>query len=344
MKRDKDIENRSDCILIAEIGQAHEGSLGLAHSYIDAVAEAGADAVKFQVHFAAEESTEDDVFRVNFSKQDSSRYNYWKRMEFSDNDWQGLVNHANENNITFLASAFSVRAVQLLVDLGVSSFKLASGELSNPDILKTLGSAGLTTYLSTGMSSWKEIDEVVAQLKEYELPLTIMQCTSEYPTPLSHVGINVLDELSKRYGTAVGLSDHSGLVHPGLTAIGRGAAALEVHVVFDKRMFGPDASSSLTIDDLRFLCEYRDALHVMTMNPIDKDDMAGMLDDIKKLFSRSLAPTRDLRKEEVLTADLISFKKPGTGISITELSSLIGKTLKRNVASNRLFKLEDFYE
>ena len=129
-------------LLIAEIAQAHDGSLGLAHAFIDAAATAGADAVKFQTHIAAAESTLDEPFRVRFSKQDATRYEYWQRMQFTPEQWAGLADHARERKLIFLSSAFSVDAVELLQRLKVPAWKIASGELASRTMLAAMVAAG----------------------------------------------------------------------------------------------------------------------------------------------------------------------------------------------------------
>src|SRR5215471_8334229 len=118
------------CLIVAEVAQAHDGSLGFAHAFIDAIAAAGADAVKFQTHIAAAESTPAEPWRVKFSRQDETRYDYWRRMEFTEAQWRGLKAHADERGLLFLSSPFSVEAVDLLARVGVAAWKIASGEVS----------------------------------------------------------------------------------------------------------------------------------------------------------------------------------------------------------------------
>ena len=134
----KRIGGGAPAYLIAEIAQAHDGSLGFAHQFIDAAADAGADAIKFQTHFANEESTLDEPFRIKFSKQDETRFDYWKRMEFTDEQWAGLADHAKEKKLDFLSSAFSMRAVELLERLGMPAWKIASGEVVSSDLLNRI--------------------------------------------------------------------------------------------------------------------------------------------------------------------------------------------------------------
>jgi N-acetylneuraminate synthase len=224
--------------IIAEIGQAHDGSLGLAHAYIDAVADTGADAIKFQTHIASEESTLDESFRVQFSLQDDTRFHYWKRMEFTGEQWFGLAEHARKRQLIFLSSPFSIGAVHLLSQIGMPAWKVGSGEVFNEMLLQEIARNGAPIILSTGMSSYRDIDECVAKIKLRKLAFALLQCTSQYPAPLEKAGLNVLDELRRRFHCPVGLSDHSGTLFPGLMALARGAHIVEVHVVFDRRMFG----------------------------------------------------------------------------------------------------------
>jgi len=163
--------------LIAEIAQAHEGSLGIAHSYIDALAETGVDAVKFQVHIAEAESSSLEQFRVNFSYEDATRFDYWKRMEFTPEQWAGLKQHCTDKGMEFLASPFSVAAVTLLEQLEVKQYKIGSGELSNFLMLDRIAQTGKPIILSSGMSNWAELDDTIAFLRPFGNKLSLMQCT-----------------------------------------------------------------------------------------------------------------------------------------------------------------------
>ena len=334
----------SPAFVIAEVGQSHDGSLGLAHSYIDAIADTGADAVKFQTHCASDESTLDDVFRVKFSRQDASRFDYWKRMEFSREQWKDLASHANERGLIFLSSAFSVTMLDMLLDIGVSTIKVASGEVTHEPFMEKIKEAGLPVLLSTGMSSWNEIIHCVTSLQADNVPVVPMQCTSQYPTPLEKVGLNILDELRHRFSLLVGLSDHSGSIYPSLAAIARGINVLEVHVTLSREMFGPDTSSSLTLDELKMIIDYRSAVLTMDNSPINKDCVAEELSEMRQLFSRSIALVKTLEKGATLTEADITLKKPGSGIPASQIDRVIGQSLLRRVESNRLLKWEDVSE
>src|SRR6187551_3419606 len=152
--------------IIAEIGQAHEGSLGILYSYIDALAQTGVNAAKFQMHIAEAESSEHEPFRVKFSLEDETRFDYWKRMGFSLEQWKGIKNHCDEAGLDFICSPFSNLAVHWLEEIGVKYYKIGSGEVNNFLILEKIAQTGKPVIVSSGMSSYDELDQTVAFLRE----------------------------------------------------------------------------------------------------------------------------------------------------------------------------------
>lgn len=327
--------------IIAEVAQTHDGSLGLAHAFVDVAAECGADAIKFQTHIADSESTLDEEFRTKFSKQDATRYEYWKRMEFSAEQWLGLANHAKEKGLVFLSSAFSPEAITLLEAIGVPAWKVGSGEFRSKSLLQRLCNSGLPILFSTGMSTWKEIEDVVSLIKGNGAALALFQCTSRYPTPLEEVGLNVIDELRKNFEVPVGLSDHSGKIYPVLLALARGVDLVEVHLTLDRRMFGPDIPVSLTPEEFRMISEACKAFTIMDSSPINKNQMAESLIPMRDLFTKSLAVVQPLNKGTQLTAEMLTMKKPGTGISEKDIDKVIGRSLKNDVTPDRLLSVKD---
>lgn len=328
-------------LLVAEVSQSHDGSLGMAHAFIDAAADVGADAIKFQTHIAAAESTLDEPFRAKFSRQDDTRFAYWRRMEFSEAQWTGLADHARARNLIFLSSAFSVAAVEMLARLDVPGWKVGSGEVKSVDLLDAMLTAGGPILLSTGMSRWREIDDVVALLRERGAQFALFQCTSKYPTPLQEVGLNVLDELRRRYDCPVGLSDHSASEFPAIAAIARGCDIVELHVTFDRRLFGPDVPASVTFDQFARIRQARDSFVLMDAHPVDKEAMADQLSAMRDTFGKSIATNRALAAGTVLMAEMLTLKKPATGIPAEQLARLVGMRLCRDVAPDRLLTWED---
>ena len=301
------------CTLVGEVGQGHDGSLGTAHAFIDAIAEAGADAVKFQTHLAEAESTPGEPWRVKFSYQDRTRYEYWKRMEFTEPQWLGLKEHAEERGLMFLSSPFSIEAVELLKRVGVAAWKIASGEVTNAPMFDSLSETGLPVLLSTGMSSLQEIDDAVQRIKSNGLPFAVLQCTSMYPTPPEKEGINMIPLFMERYDCPVGLSDHSGTIYAPMAAATLGASLLEVHVTFSYEMFGPDVPASVTMAELKQLAEGVRFIETMRASPVDKDEVAVELTEMRQLFTKSVVARTDLSAGTVLEAKHLTVKKPGRG-------------------------------
>ena len=331
------------CLLIGEVAQAHDGSLGLAHAYIDAIASAGADAVKFQTHIADAESTPAESWRVKFSQQDRTRFDYWKRMEFTEEQWTGLKRHADEKGLLFLSSPFSVEAVDLLVRVGVTAWKVASGEVCASAMFERMARTRLPMFLSTGMSSLAEVDAAVARIRTHGLPCVVMQCTTAYPCPPESVGLNMIDLYRERYGCAVGLSDHSGTIYPGLAAATMGISLLEVHVVLSREMFGPDVSASVTTAELKQLADGLRFIARMKAHPVDKDAVAKGLGEVRSLFTKSIVARVDLPAGTVIAEEHLAFRKPGTGIPEEDLSRVLHRKLKRTIAANTLI-LEEYLE
>ncbi len=331
----------SRCLIIAEVAQAHDGSLGTAHAYIDAAARAGADAVKFQTHIAAAESTPGEPWRVKFSLQDASRYEYWKRMEFTEEQWIGLKTHADQRGIKFISSPFSMEAVDLLERVGVAAWKVASGECTNAPLLRRMMTSGKPVLLSTGMSPLSEIDTLVEQASDRNTDLTLLQCTSSYPCPPEKVGLNLIPFLRQRYGCKVGLSDHSGTIFPGLAGAALGLDALEVHITFSRECFGPDVPASVTTAELSQLVEGIRFIETMRNNPVEKDALAAQMQPLRDLFTKSVTARVDLAEGTVISESHLAFKKPGTGIPANRVAEVVGRKLVRSVAANTLLREED---
>lgn len=332
----------SRCFIIGEIAQTHDGSLGTAHAYIDALARTGADAIKFQTHIADAESTPGEPWRVKFSRQDETRYEYWKRMEFTEAQWRGLAEHAAECGLVFLSSAFSFAAVELLERLGMSAWKVGAGEITNLPLLEMMARTGKPVLLSSGMASWEELDAAVATVRAHEAAVAVFQCTTAYPCPPEKLGLNVLAELRKRFQCPVGLSDHSGTIYAGLAAATLGAQLLEVHVTFSRECFGPDVPASLTTAELKQLVEGVRFIERAQANPVNKQAMAEELGELKRTFGKSIVAARDLAAGEQLTLANLAFKKPGTGLSPARLNDVLNRTLKRALAANSLLSPADF--
>ena len=322
---------KSSPYIIAEIGQAHEGSLGILHSYIDAIAQTGVDAVKFQMHIAEAESSEHEPFRVKFSLEDKTRFDYWKRMSFSLEQWKEIKMHCDEAGLDFICSPFSNLAVDWLEEIGIEQYKIGSGEVNNFLILEKIARTKKPVILSSGMSSYNELDKTVTFLKERNVDFAILQCTTAYPTQAEQYGLNVIQELKDRYNVAVGFSDHSAKTETCIAATALGASILEFHVVFDRQIFGPDSKSSLTISETKDLVLGVRNIALALSNSINKNNNEAF-SSLKQIFEKSLSVNKDLSKNHILTFDDLESKKPkGFGIDALRFEEIIGKTLNKDL-------------
>lgn len=332
---------KSSPYIIAEIGQAHEGSLGILYSYIDAIAQTGVDAVKFQMHIAEAESSEYEPFRVKFSLEDKTRFDYWKRMGFSLEQWKGIKAHCDQVGLDFICSPFSNLAVDWLEEIGVKSYKIGSGEVNNFLILEKIAQTGKSVILSSGMSSYDELDKTVAFLRERSVDFSILQCTTAYPTLPNQYGLNVIQELKSRYNVPIGFSDHSAKIETGIAAIALEASILEFHVVFDRQLFGPDSKSSLTISETKDLVLAVRNIASAIKNPIDKSN-SDFFSSLKQIFEKSLAVNKDLPENHSITFDDLEAKKPkGYGIDASRFQEVIGKKIKKDLKKWDFLNEED---
>lgn len=326
---------------IAEIGQAHEGSLGILFSFIEALAQVGVDAVKFQMHIPEAESSEFEPFRVKFSLEDNTRFDYWKRMSFTLEQWKLVKQKCDDCKVEFLCSPFSNLAVDWLEEVGVTQYKIGSGEVNNWLILEKIVRTGKPIILSSGMSSWEELDQTVSFLKERNAQFSILQCTTSYPTNPEQYGLNVIKELKDRYQVKVGFSDHSASIATCIAAVAVGAEIIEFHAVFDRRQFGPDSKSSLTIDEIASLVKYTNEINIALNNPIDKASNE-VFSELKSIFEKSLAINKDLEENHVLTFDDLEAKKPkGYGIEASQFLAVIGKKINKPMKQWSFLNEED---
>ncbi|WP_369765611.1 N-acetylneuraminate synthase family protein [Flavobacterium sp. WC2429] len=322
---------KSSPYLIAEIGQAHEGSLGILYSYIEAIAQTGVDAVKFQMHIAEAESSEHEPFRVKFSLEDETRFDYWRRMGFTLEQWKGIKQHCDTLGLDFICSPFSNLAVDWLEEIGVKQYKIGSGEVTNFLILEKIAQTGKPVILSSGMSSYAELDQTINFLKERKVDFSIVQCTTAYPTMPEHYGLNVIQELKDRYKVPTGFSDHSARIETCIAATALGASILEFHVVFDRQLFGPDANASLTISETKDLILAVKNVATALSNPIDKNNNSNF-SELKQIFEKSLAVNKKLPKNHIITFDDLEAKKPkGFGVDALRFQEVIGRVLNRDL-------------
>ena len=325
---------RSDlgrCTIIAEVGSVHDGSLGIAKRLIAVAASCGVDAVKFQTHIAAAETLVDAPMPSFFTGE--PRYRYFERTGFDPDAWRSLREECEAKGVRFLSSPFSVAAVELLEQVGAGWYKVPSGEVTNLPLLDAIGATGKPVLLSSGMSSWAELDAAVARLRAHHEQITVLQCTSEYPCEPEHVGLNVLGQLRERYGLPVGLSDHTlGLAAP-VAAITLGATVIEKHFTLSRELYGSDARHSIEPDELRAMVQGIREVERMLANPVDKDDTSQFA-QIKMVFEKSIVSVVPIARGTLIAKEMLDIKKPGTGLPPARLPDVIGRRAARDLPAD----------
>lgn len=318
--------------IIAEVAQAHDGSLNIAHAFVDAVAKTGADAIKFQTHYAAEETSLSEPWRKQFSWNDSTRYDYWQRMEFTPEQWKGLANHANEVGLEFMSSPFSLKANEVLADCGMAYWKIASGELTNYPLIDDVCRRGGRIILSCGLADENEILRTVARIRHRggEI-MSVLECTSKYPTPLEEINLKRMCARGDELTVPFGLSDHSADPLPSICAMAFGANVIEVHVTMHEDYFGPDNSSSLTLGQITELVSIRDRLSRL-QSPVKCDSSSR--NQMKQIFRKSIYLSRDVKKGQPLTLGDLAFLKPMADIGAEAYEDVLGRPVSKDLVAN----------
>jgi N-acetylneuraminate synthase len=325
-------------LIIAEVGSVHDGSLGLALHLIDAAAESGADAVKFQTHIAEAETLREAPMPPYF--QGEPRYEYFERTSFTQDQWRQLKARCDERGVIFMSSPFSEEAVDLLEPLGMTHYKIPSGEVTNLPLLDKIACLGKPVLLSSGMSTWDELDRAVKVVRAHHNLLTMLQCTTEYPCPPERVGLNVMLEMRDRYGVSVGLSDHTLTIYAPIAAVALGAQVIEKHFTLSRRMYGSDARHSLEPEEFAGMARGIRAVEAMLANPVDKS-VAGRFVEMKEIFQKSVVAIVDIPAGAVIGREMLGIKKPGAGLPAARIDELPGKRTTRAVGRNQLLQDDD---
>ena len=297
--------------IIAEVGSVHDGSFGNALCLIEAVAKAGAWAIKFQHHIAEEETTDYAPNPTYFKGE--SRKDYFNRISFTKKEWELLYNKAKSCSLKFIVSPFSVKSLIELKETGVDIIKIASGEVTNTELLRAIKLAEVDVIMSSGMSTIEEL-EIARNILGDSL-LSLMQCTSEYPCKPENVGLNNISILGNKFQLKRGFSDHTIGSVASILAVGEGAEYIEKHVTFSQSMYGSDAKHSMEIADFpSFVEDLKVGYEIVNSNQ-DKDKSAELLKPMKETFEKSYVYAKDLGIGHTIEKSDLALKKPGNGLS-----------------------------
>jgi N,N'-diacetyllegionaminate synthase len=330
-------------LIIAEAGVNHNGDINLAKQLIDAAAEAGADIVKFQTFNAKRQVTRTAKkadYQVQTTDSTESQHEMLRRLELTEEMHHKLIAHCKTCNIAFLSTGFDIESVDLLVSLGQECFKIPSGEITNLPYLRHIGQLGKTVILSTGMATMGDIEatiDVLEQAGTQRNKLTVLHCTTEYPTPMAEVNLRAMQSIRSSFGVAVGYSDHTQGIEVAIAAVAMGATVIEKHFTLDRNLSGPDHKASLEPAELKAM-----------VTAIRNIEMA-MGDGIKRLTPsearnkpvarKSLFAKREIKAGEVFTAENLTAKRPGNGISPMRWDEVLGKKAPHDFIEDELIDL-----
>jgi len=332
------ISMANSVLIVAEVGLLHDGSFGNAKRLIDVAADCGADAVKFQTHIASAETLRGAPMPPYFAEE--TRYEYFERTAFSLDQWLALKAHCEKRGVEFLSSPFSIEAVELLEQVDVARYKIPSGEVTNIPLLEAIAKTHKPILLSSGMSSWAELDEAVNTILRCHDRLTILQCTSEYPCPYELVGVNVMLQMRERYKLPVGLSDHTLTNYAAFMAAALGASVVEKHLTLSRHMYGSDAKHCLEPPEFADLVQGIRAIETMLATRVDKDNIERFK-PMKAIFEKSLVSLVDIPEGAIVTREMIGVKKPGTGIPPSKIGQVVGKKAARTIKTNTIITFDD---
>lgn len=338
------MSSRFDSVfIIAEAGVNHNGDLGLAKKLVEAAAEAGADAVKFQT-FKAEAIVTASAPKANYQKDTTSaaesQYEMLKRLELSHNDFFALKEHCEKKNILFMSTPFDLESIDILVAMGLNILKIPSGEITNLPYLRKLGNLGKKLILSTGMSTLDEVKEAVEVLVKAGTPkdqLTVLHCNTEYPTPFEDVNLRVMKTLEHKFDVRVGYSDHTPGIEAPVAAVALGAKAIEKHFTLDKKMEGPDHKASLSPGELKHMVQ--SIRHIeLALGKAEKKPTSSELHN-RNIARKSIVAAGPIVKGEAFSESNLTVKRPGTGISPMKWDTIIGKSSPQNFKQDELIIL-----
>jgi len=326
------------CFIIAEAGVNHNGDVNLAKKLIDVAKEAGADAVKFQT-FKAEEVVTRSAEKAKYQKEttpaEESQYEMIRKLELAGEDFRGLFAYAQEKGVLFLSSPFDKGSVDLLSELGVSAFKIPSGEITNFPLLRYIARKGKPIILSTGMATQEEVGEALEIIKQEGIDdIILLHCVSSYPAKIEDMNLKAMDTLRNAFKLPVGLSDHSIGVTIPIAAAALGACVIEKHFTLDKNLPGPDHRASVEPDELKqMITAIRDVERAMG-NGIKKPTKVE--EENKKVVRRSIVAGVDIPQGTIITEDMLAIKRPGTGLEPKYLGEVIGRTAKETIKQDEL--------
>lgn len=328
--------------VIAEAGINHQGEVAIAKKLIQKAKECGADAVKFQKRTISRILTREGL-EASYENPNSFGKTYGEHkeaLELSEADYSELLEFCNENEIMFCASGWDEESIDFLDSLGMAFFKMASADLTNIPLLVHTAKKGKPMILSTGMANLDQVKTAYNAIKDINSQIAVLQCTSTYPSVFEEINLNVLHTYKQEFPEAViGFSGHEkGIAIPPV-AVGLGAKIIERHFTLDRTMKGGDHAASL--EPAGFEKMVRDIRHTeIALGSFTKEVQESELPIFKKL-AKSIVSAVDIPAGTVVTAEMLTTKGPGSGISPTKMDLVIGKKTTKDIPADVVMNDED---
>ena len=330
-------------LIIAEAGVNHNGDLDMARKLIDVAAEAGADLVKFQT-FSADRLVTHTAKKADYQTQSTfineSQHDMLLRLELTSEMHQQLIAHCAVQNIGFFSTGFDRESVDLLVSLGQNRFKIPSGEITNLPYLRHIGGFGKPLIMSTGMATLGEIEAAIDVLEQAGTPrsnITVLHCTTEYPTPMVDVNLRAMQSIHHAFGVEVGYSDHTLGIEVAVAAVALGASVIEKHFTLDRNLPGPDHKASLEPLELKAMVSAIRNIELALGDGIKR--LSASEAKNKPIARKSLVAIQSIKAGELFTEQNITAKRPGSGISPMHWDEVVGKKALRDFGIDALIEL-----
>lgn len=330
-------------LIVAEAGVNHNGDVSLACRLIDVAADAGADLVKFQTFSAdrlATQVAQKAAYQSHATDGAESQYQMLRRLELTREMHYTLIDHCRERGIGFFSTGFDIQSVDLLVELGLDRLKIPSGEITNLPYLRHVGSLGKHLILSTGMATLDEVTAALEVLEQAGTPrsqITVLHCNTDYPTAMTDVNLRAMLAIRDALGVTVGYSDHTLGIEVPIAAVSLGATVIEKHFTLDRNLWGPDHKASLEPNELKEMIKAVRNIEQALGDGI-KRPSAGESKN-RPIVRKSLVAARPVQIGEVFTAENVTAKRPGTGISPMRWDEVLGRKARRYFATDELIEL-----
>lgn len=345
------------CFIIAEAGVNHNGDINLAYKMIDAAKDAGVDAIKFQT-FIPEDLVTKTAGKAEYQKEltdgQESQQDMLKKLALKEADFQNLKEYAEKKDIMFLSTPFDLKSVDILEACNISAYKLPSGEITNIPLLKYVAEKGKPMIISTGMSNLDEVKEALDTINEVRDldDVMLLHCTSNYPASVESLNLKAMKTLEQEFGLPVGYSDHTEGIEIPPIAVACGANVIEKHFTLDRNLLGPDHKASIEPNELK---EMVNAIrHIETIGPNELKEIINtipnieiILGDGEKIAKQEELEVRDVARKSIVTAEyipkdtaiteeMLTMKRPGTGIPSKDMKKVEGKKTTKDIEKDTL--------